>query len=104
MSTTPVSQATFDAALGTLNTTVSALLAVGQSIGVGLTNLEASLAAAQGSSTPVDLSGELATVQNMQTELATAVTGAQAALVGIPTADQPTPPTTTTPTSSVHKA
>jgi hypothetical protein len=91
MSTTPVSQATFDAALATLNTTLSSLLSVGTSIGTGLVNLEAALLAAQQNPGTTDLSGELATVQNMQAELGTALTDAQAVLAGIPAAEQPAP-------------
>jgi hypothetical protein len=94
MSTPPVTQAAFDTALSTLNSTLTQLLAVGQQIGVGLTNLETALQAAQQNPGQIDFSGELATVQNMQAELATAITGANAALASIPTAEQPQPQVT----------
>lgn len=84
----PVSQATFDAALSDVNTALSQLLAVGQQVGAGLVKIEADLAAKSGD---VDLSGELATVQNMKAQLADALQGAQTALASIPSADQPDP-------------
>lgn len=99
MSTSPVTQATFDTALASINSSLSQLLAVGQSIGTGLSNLEAALLAAQQNPGTTDFSGELATVQNMQAELTAALSGAQQALSSIPTAEQPSP----TPSSSVEK-
>jgi hypothetical protein len=98
MSTTPVSQASFDAALAQYTTSFNALLTAVGSVETGLSAVEAALVAAQGSQTPVDLSGELATLQNLQAEVSSAQTSAQAAIAGLPTAPTPTP------TPSVHKA
>ena len=99
MSTSPVSQATFDAALAALNTTLSNLLTLGATIGQGLANLETALTAALANPGQVNLAGELATVQNMQQELSTALSDAQTVLAGIPAAEQPAP----TSTPSVEK-
>lgn len=89
MSTTPVSQASFDAALSQLNTAFTSLLNAVQSVETGLASVEAALTAAQGNPGNTDFSGELATVQNLQAEVAAAQATANAAIQSLPT-----PPTT----------
>jgi hypothetical protein len=92
MATTPVSQATFDTALSQLSQALQTLLNTGQTVATGLTNIEAALTAAQGSTTPVDFSGELATVQNLQAEITAAQASAQQLITTIPAADLPPAP------------
>lgn len=97
MSTNPVSQATFDAALQNLNTAFNNLVTTGQSVAAGLAAVEAALTAAQGSTTPTDFSAELAIVQNLSAEIATANTEAQALVAGLPASPTPTPTPTPAP-------
>jgi hypothetical protein len=94
LATPPVTQQAFDAALGTLTSTIQGLVDTVGNVETGLTAVEAALTAAQGSSAPVDLSAELATVQNLQAEVATATAAAQAALASIPASPAPAPTTT----------
>lgn len=89
MSTPPVTQAAFDAALSQQSGLLTTLLSLVGELGVGLSNVEATLIAAQGSATPVDLSGELAAVQTMQAQIAQTTTAVQTELAAIPAADQP---------------
>jgi hypothetical protein len=96
MSTTPVSQASFDAALNDLVTGFNALVTTGQAVADGLVKVEAALVAAQGSATPADFSAELAIVQGLQAQIATDQTAAQALVAGLPTL--PIPPQAPTPT------
>lgn len=91
MATTPVSQATFDAALVQLNTAFTTLLTSQKSVETGLAAVEAALVAAQQKPGSVDFSGELATVQNLQAEVAQASADAAAAIASLPT--PPAPPT-----------
>lgn len=91
MSTSPVTQASFDAALSTFSAAFGSLLTAVQSVETGLAAVEASLAAASGTSGS-DFSGELATIQNLQAQVAAASTSAQQAITSLPTADQPAPP------------
>lgn len=93
MSTPPVTQATFDAALVELNTAFTTLLTSQQNIITGLSAVEAALVAAQQNPGSTDFSGELATVQNLQAEAAQAQANAQAAIASLPT-PPPAPPTT----------
>lgn len=90
MSTIPVTQAQFDTALATFNAAFASLTTALQSLVTGLSNVEASLAAALANPGTVDLTGELATIQNLQSESATALAEAQTAISGIPAPDQPT--------------
>lgn len=92
MATPPVSQATFDAALNQQSSLLQTLLTLVGELGVGLSNVEASLIAAQGSATPVDLTGELASVQAMQAQISNTTATVQQEISAIPTADQPPAP------------
>lgn len=92
MSTTPVSQASFDTALNDLVTGFNALVTTGQAVAAGLAAVEAALVAAQGSTTPVNLAAELAIVQGLQAQIATDTAAAQALVAGLPTLPTPPPP------------
>lgn len=94
MSTTPVSQASFDSALSQLNTAFTSLLNAVQSVETGLAAVEAALTAAQGNPGATDFSGELATVQNLQAEVAAAQATANAAIQSLPAPPATTPPAT----------
>lgn len=91
MSTTPVSQATFDAALAELVTGFNNLVATGQQVATGLAQVEAALVAAQGAQPTIDLTQELAIVQGLQAQIATDQTAAQALIAGLPPNLPPAP-------------